>query len=47
MIVMVEPKKQTDWSRFERAVDIALKTPAKHKPAIRKSKKKTTQKKAR
>jgi len=35
-----------DWRRFERAVDVALKTPAKHKTASRK-KKKTKAKKLR
>tara|TARA_R110002074_G_scaffold401183_1_gene598440 strand:+ start:756 stop:923 length:168 start_codon:yes stop_codon:yes gene_type:complete len=29
-------EKSEDWDRFERAVDIALHTPAKHKAAIAK-----------
>lgn len=42
----LKEEDKSDWTRFERAVDIALKTPAKHKSAIRKSKKKPAKTKA-
>ena len=37
-MVKRESKKGEDgaWNRFEKAVDVALKTPAKHKPTSRK-----------
>jgi hypothetical protein len=38
--------QKRDWSRFERAVDVALKTPAKHKAASRKRPKKQAKAKA-
>jgi hypothetical protein len=36
--------KDVSWSRFEGAVDIALKTPAKHKASPKKSLKKKAKK---
>jgi hypothetical protein len=39
-----EKSVEPDWQRFERAVDIALKTPAKHKIASRKKKKRASTK---
>ena len=40
-------KKDTEWKSFEKAVDIALKTPAKHKAASSKSPKKKAPKQPR